>query len=119
MPWNVKNPANPKPEKDSNTLSVNFVPGAATAVRKSPEPTDSSRHGFSCNAILFNCSCHSFDEVERQLIKAIHCSLAQARKFSWEVHNAGKAVVYTGPRERCEAVAYVLEDIGLIVRVSE
>lgn len=91
----------------------------ATKVRKVTEPTDTTHKGFSCKTILFNCNCHSFDEVERQLIKAIHCSLSKARQIAWKVHTAGSEVVYTGHRERCEAVAMVLEDIGLIVKVSE
>ena len=91
----------------------------ATEHRKSTQPTDTGRTHFSCKTILFNCNCHSFDDVERQLVKAIHCSLARAREISWKVHNTGSAVVYSGPKERCEAVAMVLEDIGLIVKVSE
>ena len=91
----------------------------ATISRQQTDPTDSSRRGFGCKTILLNCECHSFDEVEVQLIKAIRCSLSQARKFAWEVHSKGNTVVYTGPRERCEAVAMVLEDIGLLVKVSE
>ena len=35
------------------------------------------------------------------------------------VHTSGKAVVYTGHRERCEAVAMVLEEIGLLTKVSQ
>ena len=57
--------------------------------------------------------------MERQLIKAIRCSLGRARQFSWEVHTKGSAVVHQGHRERCEAVAAVLEDIGLFVKVSQ
>jgi ATP-dependent Clp protease adapter protein ClpS len=91
----------------------------ATAVRKETQPTDASRRGFGCKTILFNCSCHSFDEVETQLMKAIHCPIARARQIAWEVHTKGSAVVYSGPKERCEAVAMVLEDIRLIVKVSE
>lgn len=83
------------------------------------DPTDTTRRGFSCKTVLLNCNCHSFDAVEQQLIKAIHCSLSKAREISWKVHNSGSAVVYVGARERCEAVAMVLEDIGLIVKVSE
>ncbi|OGR97341.1 MAG: hypothetical protein A2902_00440 [Elusimicrobia bacterium RIFCSPLOWO2_01_FULL_64_13] len=88
-------------------------------VRKKPEPTDTSRKGYAWNTVLFNCDCHSFDEVERQLQKAIRCSLSKAREISWRVHSTGSAAVYAGPRERCEAVAMVLEDIGLIVKVSQ
>jgi ATP-dependent Clp protease adapter protein ClpS len=69
--------------------------------------------------ILFNCECHSFDEVERVLIQATRCSLARARELSNEVHGKGSAVVYKGPRERCEAVADVIGRTGLLVKVSE
>lgn len=69
--------------------------------------------------ILFNCECHTFDEVERQLIKATRCSLSQARRYSTEVHTKGLAVVYRGPKERCEAVAMVLGEIGLVVSVAK
>jgi ATP-dependent Clp protease adaptor protein ClpS len=91
----------------------------ATVVKKSVDPSTTSKRGFFCNTILFNCDCHSFDEVENQLMKAIHCTLSKARGFAWEVHKTGSAIVYSGPRERCEAVAGVLEDIHLIVKVSE
>lgn len=80
---------------------------------------DSSGTSLQWRVILFNCDCHTFDEVERQLMKAIHCSLARARRFSWEVHSKGSAVVYQGHLERCEAVASVLEDIRLLVKVSQ
>ena len=69
--------------------------------------------------ILFNCDCHTFDQVERQLIKAVRCTLSQARRYSMEVHTKGSAVVYRSAREHCEAVAMVLEDIGLLVKVSQ
>jgi ATP-dependent Clp protease adapter protein ClpS len=90
-----------------------------TEIKKVTDPTDRSKKGFGCKTILFNCNCHSFDEVERQLIKAIRCSLSQARNIAWKVHTAGHEVVYEGHKERCEAVAMVLEDIGLLVKVSE
>lgn len=91
----------------------------ATEIRKNPVPTDSSNTGYSCRTILFNCDCHSFDEVERQLEKAIHCGISRARALAMEVHTKGSAVVYSGHRERCEAVAGVLEDIKLLVKVSD
>ncbi len=69
--------------------------------------------------VLFNCRCHTFDEVERQLIKATGCSLSRARAMSWEVHSKGSSVVYEGTAQRCEAAALILEDIGLIVQVSQ
>ena len=91
----------------------------ATATRKTTEPTDFTRKGFSSKTILFNCDCHTFNDVETQLMKAIHCSISKAQAFAWEVHTKGSAVVYVGHKERCEAVAMVLEDIGLITKVSD
>ena len=69
--------------------------------------------------VLYNCECHTFDDVEKQLIKATRCSLSKARQLSNEVHQKGLAVVYTGAKERCEAVAMVLGEIGLIVSVAK
>lgn len=92
----------------------------ATERKKAPvqAPAEPEREP-GWNTVLFNCDCHTFDDVERQLIKATRCSLARARELSWQVHNKGSAVVYSGPRERCEAVAAVLGDIGLIVKVTQ
>jgi ATP-dependent Clp protease adaptor protein ClpS len=67
--------------------------------------------------VLFNCACHTFDEVEDVVMKATRCTLSRARQISNEVHTRGSAVVYDGPRERCEAVADVIASIGLRVEV--
>ena len=69
--------------------------------------------------ILHNCECHTFEQVEDQLIKAIHCTLSRARAIAYEVHTKGQSIVYEGPRERCEAVADVLGSIGLLVKVTQ
>ncbi|MFA6029474.1 MAG: ATP-dependent Clp protease adaptor ClpS [Elusimicrobiota bacterium] len=91
----------------------------ASITEELPGTSDVSGRGLGWRVVLFNCECHTFDDVERQLIKAIRCSLSSARRFSWEVHSRGEAVVYEGPLERCEAVAAVLEDIRLRVRVVQ
>ena len=85
----------------------------ALAERETADP--GTEHGW--RTVLFNCDCHTFDEVERQLIKAVRCTLSRARQLSLEVHTKGSAVVYSGPRERCEAAAMVLGEIGLVVKV--
>ena len=71
----------------------------ATATQKEQAPSDTALDS-GWRVTLFNCDCHSFVEVERQLMKAVHCTLSQARAWSWEVHSKGLAVVYTGPKER-------------------
>ena len=90
----------------------------AASLEQRPDAVDATP-GHGWRTVLSNCDCHSFDEVERQLIKATRCSLARARELSWQVHHQGFAVVYEGPRERCEAVADVLGSIGLLVKISQ
>lgn len=87
-------------------------------VEKTEEPADTERDA-GWHVVLFNCDCHSFDQVEAVLVKAVRCSLAQARAWSWEVHSKGSAVVYHGPLERCEAVADVIAAVGLQVKISK
>ena len=91
----------------------------ATAPVETEKERASSSSDYAWKVVLFNCDCHTFDEVERQLIKATHCSLARARDWAWEVHSKGLAVVYNGPKERCEAVAAILEDIRLVVKITQ
>ncbi|MBI4062010.1 MAG: ATP-dependent Clp protease adaptor ClpS [Elusimicrobia bacterium] len=91
--------------------------GSSAQARGIEKPVDAGLDS-GWRVILFNCDCHTFEQVEGALIKAVRCSLAQARAFSWEVHSKGSAVVYRGARERCEAVADVLGRVGLQVKVS-
>jgi ATP-dependent Clp protease adapter protein ClpS len=71
------------------------------------------------NVILLNDEWHTFDEVILQLLKATGCSVQDAQQITWAVHSEGEAVCYTGPRERCEHVAAVLEEIRLEVRIEK
>lgn len=80
---------------------------------------DSGGAGEPWKTVLLNCDCHTFDEVERIVMKAVRCTLSRARQISNEVHLRGSAVVYTGHRERCEAVADVIASIGLRVKVAQ
>ena len=88
------------------------------------EPVDESKvddglAGEPWKTILFNCDCHTFDEVERVVLAATRCSIARARQISFEVHTHGSAVVCEGQRARCEAVADALGAIGLRVKVAQ
>lgn len=69
--------------------------------------------------ILHNCSCHSFEEVVRQLMKGIGCSEAEGWEIAWRVHNTGKAVVKVGSEEECVRVGNILAEIGLDVTVIQ
>jgi ATP-dependent Clp protease adaptor protein ClpS len=69
--------------------------------------------------ILWNCDCHTFEQVARQLMKAIACSYDDGMAIAGRVHNDGKAVVRVGARTECERVGRVLAEIGLRVSVAE
>src|SRR3989337_1932153 len=68
---------------------------------------------------LFNCNCHTFEEVVRQLMKAIGCSESEAWEIAWQAHNNGKAGVKVGTEEECQRVAAILKAIGLVVSVTQ
>lgn len=70
------------------------------------------------NVILLNDDWHTFDEVILQLMKATNCPRKKAEEITWEAHIKGEAICFSGPRERCEHVASILEEIDLGVRVE-
>jgi ATP-dependent Clp protease adapter protein ClpS len=69
--------------------------------------------------ILWNCDCHTFEQVARQLMKAIACSYDDGMAIAGRVHNDGKAVVRVGAKTECERVGRILAEIGLRVTVAE
>ena len=69
--------------------------------------------------VLHNCDCHTFEEVVKQLMKAIACSEDRGWEIAWEVHNTGKSVVKVGPETECVRVGNILAAIGLVVTVTQ
>jgi len=68
--------------------------------------------------ILFNDDVHTFEEVITQLMKALRCTEQKAEALAMEVHNTGKAVVYTGELLRCMEVSQILEEIKLMTQIE-
>ena len=67
---------------------------------------------------LFNCDCHSFEEVIAQLLKAVPgMTRPLAEELAWRAHTQGLAEVYRGSASECDRVAKVLGETGLIVQV--
>jgi len=96
-------------------------PGIETLTRPSTE--EEAAQGVALSppwmTILWNCDCHTFEQVANQLVKAIGCSYEEGMAIADRVHNDGKAVVRVGPRTECERVAGILAAIGLRVTVAE
>lgn len=74
---------------------------------------------FSWQTILYNCDCHTFDEVVGQIMLAIKCTKPTASQYAYTAHNLGSVAVFKGPKESCERVADVLGSIGLDVKVTQ
>lgn len=68
--------------------------------------------------ILYNCNCHTFNEVIAQLQKATGCSQAKAEQIAEEAHHRGRAIAYTGDEDECERVACILRSIRLQVETD-
>jgi len=73
--------------------------------------------GLPFNVLLFNDDWHSFDEVIKQIIKAIKCSMQKAKAITFEVHVKGKAVVFSGNLQECLKVSSILEEIALHTQI--
>src|SRR5688500_6487756 len=69
--------------------------------------------------ILHNCDCHTFEQVVKQLQKAIACSEEEGWKIAWQVHHTGRSVVKVGPEAECVRVGNILASIGLVVPVVQ
>ena len=68
--------------------------------------------------ILYDCNCHTFDQVERILQKATGCSLEKAEAIAMEVHTKGRAICFSGTQEECERVAAIIGSIRLQVETD-
>ena len=74
--------------------------------------------GEGHTVFLFNCECHTFEQVIAQLCKAVPgMTEPEAEEIAWRVHTQGLAEVYKGGRSECERVAKIIAEIGLIVQV--
>jgi len=67
--------------------------------------------------VLYNDDWHTFDEVISQLMKAVRCTMHEARNFAFEVHFKGKAIVFSGGLIECLKVSSVLEEIALHTQI--
>jgi ATP-dependent Clp protease adaptor protein ClpS len=74
--------------------------------------------GEGSKVFLFNCDCHTFEEVIAQLLKAVPgMTRSLAEELAWRAHNHGLAEVYRGSASDCDRVAKILGETGLIVQV--
>ncbi len=73
---------------------------------------------LAAKVILFNDDWHTFDEVINQIIKATGYNYEKAEAITYEVHNKGKAIVYSGELAKCIQVSSILEEIQLRTEIQ-
>ena len=103
----------------SQPLAPYATAGAGTAPEVEAEHGEEVALAPPWITILHNCDCHTFEDVVKQLIKAIGCLEDRAWEIAWEVHNTGKAVVKVGPETECVRAGNILAAIGLVVTVTQ
>lgn len=75
--------------------------------------------GKPYNVILFNDDSHDMVEVVNQIIKATGCDQSKATLIMLEAHSAGRAIAYSGGKERCEHVESILAEIRLGTKIEQ
>jgi ATP-dependent Clp protease adaptor protein ClpS len=68
--------------------------------------------------ILYNCECHTFDQVIDILQVATGCPVDVAEFLAFKVDSEGRAIVFNGSREECERVASIIGSIRLQVETD-
>ena len=76
------------------------------------EELEDVRNGAEINGpwivILYNCECHTFEDVIGILQKATGCTIDKGYAIALEVHTKGRAICFSGSREECERVAAII-----------
>ena len=85
-----------------------------TVERESP----TSQDGGGWIVILYNCDCHTFDDVIIQLQRAANCTPEDAVKIAIEAHTCGRAIAFQGSADDCERTANILRSAKLQVETD-
>lgn len=72
----------------------------------------------SWNVILYNDNYNKMDNVVMWLQKATGCSLEIAEHVTHEAHAQGRAICFSGGKDKCTEVALYLRGKGLQVEVD-
>src|SRR5574341_1433164 len=75
--------------------------------------------GLEARVIVYNCSCHTYQQVIQLFCEAIPgMTPAKAFELAWRIDHQGSAVVFEGDRATAERIAKHLATGGLRVAVQ-
>jgi len=80
---------------------------------------DTDQSSGEYRTILFNCYCHTFEEVSKQIVRALRCSTEEADNVTFVADRTGSSTVCIGTKDYCEQVANILGKVGLNVTVIQ
>jgi ATP-dependent Clp protease adaptor protein ClpS len=74
---------------------------------------------FGTRVIVYNCDCHSYEQVIELLCRAVpNMTPHRAFELAYRIDHVGSAEVYSGEHKVCEQVAVILAEGGLRVAVQ-
>lgn len=77
-----------------------------------------SGRDFEAEVIVYNCNCHTYQQVIELFCRAIPgMNAAKAFELAWRIDHHGHAQVYNGERKRADTIAAQLAAGGLRVAV--
>jgi ATP-dependent Clp protease adaptor protein ClpS len=83
-----------------------------------PEIANADLLGERWMVVIFNNDTTPADAVLLILMQATKCDAEEAYMEMWEAHTFGKASVHFAPLAECEAVAELIETVGVKTEVK-
>ncbi|MEW6543247.1 MAG: ATP-dependent Clp protease adaptor ClpS [Nitrospirota bacterium] len=78
-----------------------------------------SGDGLEARVVVYNCNCHTYQQVIRLLCEAIPgMNPTKAFELAWRIDHEGSATVYEGDRKTAEGIAKHLAGGGLRVALQ-
>jgi ATP-dependent Clp protease adaptor protein ClpS len=95
------------------------MPRPAAIPETIEEQSTRSSDGLEARVIVYNCSCHTYQQVIKLFCEAIPgMTASKAFELAWRIDHEGSATVYTAEWKAAEAVAKRLVGGGLLVAVQ-
>lgn len=69
--------------------------------------------------VLFNCYCHTYDEVVEQIMITLKCGYSAGSKYADSAEKFGSVDIYEGSFSECTSVANTLGSTGIDVKITQ
>lgn len=95
------------------------VPAAVVIPETTEEGTTGTGDGLEARVVVYNCNCHTYQQVITLFCEAIPGMTAtKAFELAWRIDHEGSATVYAGETKIAEGIAKHLAGGGLRVAVQ-